>query len=179
MYFRKSSIFSLSLSPFLSIIILANKFFITNTYKNPHKKLKTCVPGTFRKNWAIGAWLLSHSQHDNNHSSCCFLVCPINFLMYVVFLFLSFFAFTFLLSSQPSKILTVCCTSLFFPGWKCRPLLWQQKGSEESKQRLFSLLSCILLAHSSWRQYACMCVWEPESRDKQQHTAAHAAQTSP
>lgn len=117
----------------------------------------------------------------------CFFACPINFFLYVVFLFLSFFAFTFLPSAQPSQILTVCCTSLFFPGWKCRPLLWQQKGNKESKQRLFSLLSCILLAHSSRRQYACMCVcvcaaallWlrEPESRDKQQHTAARAAQT--
>lgn len=47
------------------------------------------------------------------------------------------------ISSQPSQILTV----------------WQQESSEKSKQCCSSLLPCILLICSSWRQYACtVCV---------------------
>lgn len=95
------------------------------------------------------------------------------------------------ISSQPSQILTVCCTSFFFSMREYRPSFWQQEGSEKSKQRCSSLLPCILLARSSWRQYACtvwvcvcVCVaalqWlrVPQSRDKPQHTAACPAQVS-
>lgn len=104
-----------------SIITLGNTFFI-ETY--PQSKIKTVVrlfllqTDLVQKNQVTGAWMLTHSQHNNNNYTLLhFLTCRINFFLCAISLFVSFFAFTFLLpsiSSQPSQILTVCCTSFFF-----------------------------------------------------------------
>lgn len=88
----------------------------------------------------------------------------------ILCLYLSFFARNSHRFSQSSLF-------FFFLGWKYRPGLWQQKGSEELKQRLFSLLSRILLTHCrQYTQNAYMCVaallWlrKPEGR-----TAAYSS----
>lgn len=133
--------------------------------KKLRKKLKTCVTPLIVALIKSGPLELRCELTHNTTTTLfllCFLACPINFFLYVVFLFLSFFAFTFpsLLSTlTDSQSLLKPLFFFFFLGWEYRPGLWQQKGSEELKQRLFSLLSCILLTHCrQYTQYPYMCV---------------------
>lgn len=85
-------------------------------------------------------------------------------------------AFTFLLPSQPSEILTVCCTSLFFPGENVGHCSDSRKAATSRSSAAPLFFHRTLLAYSSWRHVCvCCCLVLTQSARVEGQTTAYSS----
>lgn len=131
--------------------------------KKLRKKLKTCVTPLIVAPIKSGPLELRCELTHNTTTTpllALFSRLPHKFLpvrglsvSLILCLYLSFFAPNSHRFSQSAQ------ASLFFPRVKIQARALTAESSEQLKQRLFSLLSCILLTHCrQYTQYAYMCV---------------------